>query len=275
MLYAFVEGVAGAIVRARAIEGGTTSRVWCVETANGRVAVKQHGRGRAFAQETAALAALPADDDAPWPRLLARDPAQLALVTTWLPGTSARSAAREPATRAAIYAAAGLLRRRLDAVPCPVDDPVSVRDALERRMDAQLDRSALAPAVIAAVRAAFRPDAFVGATRSFCHRDFAPRNWLVEGASLRVVDFGHARADHPLVDLARALSPVWGEPRARTELLAAYGLDEDDTLRQLELLELLDMVATVTWARGRGDHELATRADAALATMLRTTGSRT
>lgn len=266
MLYAFVEGVTGAILRAAAIDGGTTARVWCVDTANGRVAVKQHERGRAFAQETDALAALPADDDAPWPRLLARDPAQRALVTTWLTGT--RAVAHDVTTRPAIFAAAGALRRRLDAVACPVDDAVPLEVALARRMDARLD--ALAPAVASAVRTTFRPTALAGATRAFCHRDFAPHNWLVDGPTLRVVDFGHARADHPLVDLARALSPVWGEPLARAELLAAYGIDDDDALQQLELL---DAVATAAWARRRGDHGLATRADAALSAML--TRSRT
>lgn len=262
MLYAFVEGIAGAITRALPIERGTTAHVWCVDTAHGRLAVKRHGRGRAFSQEVAALGALPVADDDAWPRLVACDPDALVIVTTWLAGRPVDATAPSR-----VFAAAGALARRLAAVPCPVDDPLPLADALARRMTAMLADAALAPELAERVRAAWRPDAFVNSTRAFCHRDFAPHNWIVDDATLRVVDFGHARADHPLVDLARALSPVWGRPQARADLLAGYGLDaaHEDALRGLELL---DLVATAAWARRNDDAALATRADAAVEAML-------
>jgi hypothetical protein len=86
---------------------------------------------------------------------------------------------------------------------------------------------------------------------------------------LRCIDFGHARPDHPLVDLARALSPVWGVPTERASLLAGYGRtlapDEQGELRQLELL---DAVATAAWGRRSGDTELDSGGHAAIAAWL-------
>jgi tRNA A-37 threonylcarbamoyl transferase component Bud32 len=265
MLYAFVEATVGAVERVQAVDRGRTARVWCVETRSGRVAVKQHARGRAHAQESRALATLGAADGEPWPQLLASAPDLLAVVTTWLPGTPVDPSAITRTELAAIAREAGTLRRRFDEVPWPDDDPVPLSEAVAQRIAALLDGDVIETDLAAHVRAALRFDAFAGATRHFCHRDFAPHNWLVDRGRLRCVDFGHARPDHPLVDLARALSPVWGVPHARAELIAGYGGLDDDALAQLAQLELVDAVATLAWARRHGDAALADAAAAAAA----------
>jgi hypothetical protein len=266
MLYAFVEAAVGAIAEVVPCTRGTTSRVWCVETTNGRFAVKLHGRGRAFAQERAALTRLPADDA--WPRLVANDPEQLALVMTWLAGTPASASHLDAATRTKAFANAGALRQRFDAIAIVEDDPLPLAEALDARMTHAL--ASIDPDVAAQVRVRWNPRVFAGATRRFCHRDFAPHNWLVgDDASLRCIDFGHARADHPLVDLARALSPVWGDPKARASLLAGYARELDDGERaQLRQLELLDAVATAAWGRRRDDAALDAGGHAAIAAWL-------
>lgn len=266
MLYAFVESVLGRIDDALAIARGTTARLWRVDTPRGPAIVKQHGHGRAFAQECAALAAVGrVDADGPWPRVIASDDDRRAIVMTWVPGRPG------DAPSAAMFRAAGALRRRLDDVPI-TDDEIALADAMERRMSTTLGEAAkwCDDATIARVRAAWRPTVFVGAKRRFCHRDFAPHNWLVaDDGTCVLVDFGHARADHPFVDLARALSPIWGAPALRDELFAGYGRSPTPAeLAELAQLELLDALATAAWARRRGDEGLAARADAAVARVL-------
>jgi serine/threonine protein kinase len=270
MLYAFAESVLGRIDDVEPIARGTTARLWRVDTGLGRFVVKQHGRGRAFAQERAALAAV-ADENGPWPRAIASDDDRLAVVMTWLPGRSGDAPTIDGSGRAAMLTAAGALRRRLDDVTIADDDPVPLADALALRMATALEHAATwcAADTLSQVRAAWRADVFEGATRRFCHRDFAPHNWLVaDDGACSLVDFGHARADHPLVDLARALSPVWGLPSLRDELFAGYG--RTIARDELDQLELLDAVATAAWARRRADDGLAARGDAALARWLAT-----
>jgi len=269
MLYAVVEAAVGPIARAQPCTRGTTARVWCIDAAHGRFAVKVHARGRAFEQERTALVRLAGAADDPWPQLVASDRDRLAIVTTWLPGTRADDPAIDPRTRARVFAAAGALRRRFDALPCDDDDPLPLPDALERRMAAAL--ASLDRDVVARVQTNWRPHVFASATRRFCHRDFAPHNWLVAdgGLRLRVIDFGHARADHPLVDLARALSPVWGAPAQRSALLTGYGRAlAPAALAELRQLELLDAVATAAWGRRRGDTALAHGGHAAISAWL-------
>jgi len=57
-----------------------------------------------------------------------------------------------------------------------------------------------------------------------CHRDYTPRNWLVDGERLRVLDFELARPDVWVNDLARLDSGAWrGRPELRAAFLEGYG----------------------------------------------------
>ena len=57
-----------------------------------------------------------------------------------------------------------------------------------------------------------------------CHRDYTPRNWLVDGERLRVIDFELARPDVWVNDLARLDSGAWqGRPELRAAFLEGYG----------------------------------------------------
>jgi len=274
-LYAFAEAHVGPIARVVAMsrdrgERVTTARVWKLETDAGAFALKQAGPGRAFAQECAALVvSAPLVDRVP--RLVARDPATRTLLTTWLPGRPG-DAVLGDAERIAMFTAAGALRRTIAALPVVDDDPVPLERAIAARMQAAIAAAhdVLAPGVVARVRAAWRPEPFAGTQRRFCHRDFAPYNWLVDGdpsaPCVRVVDFGHARADHPLVDVARACAPPYDDPRLRAAFVGPLDVDEREQLRQLELLEAL---VAATWGRTRGDAAIRARGDAALAAWFR------
>ena len=66
-----------------------------------------------------------------------------------------------------------------------------------------------------------------------CHRDYTPRNWLVDGDRLYVLDFELARPDVWVSDLTRLDSGVWhGRPELRAAFLEGYGrtLDAEDEL---------------------------------------------
>ena len=57
-----------------------------------------------------------------------------------------------------------------------------------------------------------------------CHRDYTPRNWLVDGERLHVLDFELARPDVWVNDLARLDSGAWrGRPELRAAFLEGYG----------------------------------------------------
>jgi Ser/Thr protein kinase RdoA (MazF antagonist) len=57
-----------------------------------------------------------------------------------------------------------------------------------------------------------------------CHRDYTPRNWLVDGERLYVLDFEFARPDVWVSDLARLDSGAWrGRPELRAAFLEGYG----------------------------------------------------
>ena len=91
-----------------------------------------------------------------------------------------------------------------------------------------------------------------------CHRDFRPRNWIVERRSsnalrLRVVDFEHARADAWLVDGVRLSAGEWREnPSRRHAFLAGYGHELSAREEaQLERLAALDELGAIAWEAGR------------------------
>jgi aminoglycoside phosphotransferase len=61
-----------------------------------------------------------------------------------------------------------------------------------------------------------------------CHGDYTPRNWLVDGDRLRVLDFGLARTDVWVGDLAQLDSGAWrGRPELRAAFLQGYGRTPD------------------------------------------------
>lgn len=63
-----------------------------------------------------------------------------------------------------------------------------------------------------------------------CHRDYTPRNWLVNDGVQYVIDFEHACLDVWLADLARLHLGIWPDrPDLKEAFLAGYGRRLSDT----------------------------------------------
>lgn len=69
-----------------------------------------------------------------------------------------------------------------------------------------------------------------------CHRDYTPRNWLVDDSRLYVIDFELARLDVWVSDLVRLYFGVWTDrPDLQEAFLDGYGRRIGDTDRGLLL----------------------------------------
>lgn len=169
---------------------------------------------------------------------------------------------------------AGRWLRRLHSVPFEDRDPLSLRDAYAARW-----RRLMAPEARCAAVAADRLEwawaqlrealpRIGSASRVPCHHDFEPRNWLVDHAGrwVGVVDFEHARPDHPLSDVARLAAYLW--PR-RPDLERAFwhGYRREpnpDVQAVIDAFAVSEAVQRLCWALEHRDGELAAAAEWAL-----------
>lgn len=86
------------------------------------------------------------------------------------------------------------------------------------------------------------------------HGDWQPRNWLADGAWLRVIDFGRFDFRPASSDLCRLATQQWADrPDLEEAFLDGYGCDPRDARWQVELLR--EAIGTATWAYLRGDEE--------------------
>jgi len=239
----------------------TADRSWnhgeaCVlelRTADGVSWYAKRSRGeRNYRRErTAYLSWVPALADRA-PRLRAYDDTLRALVVSAVDGRP--TAGSEPDLQ---HQAGVLLRRYHEAAP-PESGPEFADQAavqLEHwiaRGGCLVDRSQAAFA-----RSEIRLLADVPApARVPCHRDYTPRNWLVDAAgTLRVIDFGHAKRDVWVIDLARMWTDTWvGRPDLREAFLDGYGRHPDrDDLAVLRGCCVLGAVSSIVWAREHRD----------------------
>ena len=206
----------------------------------------------------------------PWaPRLVRVEHHPPALVLTELAGQPLETM-RLPATQTCeVHRCAGSILARLHAIPEPDEDPLSIENALILRARNLIKRAATTEVRQAARKAAEQlTHALMHCQprgRVPCHRDFEPRNWLVElGPPLRVfvIDFEHARMDLALADLTRLRCLVWPErPDLEEAFFQGYGTRLDSTERTLlEALSRLDAVGTWIWGIRHHDRSFIERA---------------
>jgi aminoglycoside phosphotransferase len=241
------------------------SAVWRVEGRRGRAIVKHHRQLRKFRQESGAYREWLPRLGGLTPELLGlRDRPPRGLLLGEVPGVPlARVAVPVPAERTLHRLAAEFLRQ-LHELPIADDDPLPLAEGYAERLRAARERSRglLPKASIDAVAARMEEalPALAGLRRVPCHRDFTPRNWLVDPGApdrLAVIDFEHARPDLGLADLERLWSGVWPErPDLEEAFLAGYGRGLGDDERELiERVAALAAMTTVVWAHEHGDRE--------------------
>ncbi|MGY6502013.1 MAG: phosphotransferase enzyme family protein [Acidimicrobiales bacterium] len=252
------------------------SRVVELETESGRRVV-----GKSYRQEIKYL--IEADAYRRWVPALGQGAAELlacddrahVLVLSWI---DARPVADvEGADLVDVHRQAGRLLARLHAAEPPIvmDDFVG---ALRRRLDEWVERDVdgvLEPAEVAFVAdrltdIAGLPDP-VGV---ICHRDWSPRNWLVDDTGhVSVIDFESVRHAPWFEDLRRVWWNEWADdPELADAFFAGYGRrPTDDEVRSLEVVSSLEHITTIVWAHEHDDEPFGARARDLLAAARRRT----
>lgn len=182
--------------------------------------VKQHSQAERYqAERDAYLTWVPALGDAA-PTVLHHCDELRVLVLTALPGAPAASL--EPAVH---HRAGAVLRRLHEARPADIWDGFA-RDRLAQleqwvpQAAPLLDRALLDFAADQVVALAQLP----APLRVPCHLDYSPRNWLVDGIRVRVLDFEWCRLDVWVNDLTRLSFGVWQQrPDLERAFLSGYG----------------------------------------------------
>lgn len=256
--------------------------VWRADGPAAALVLKAHRHGRSFPQELRAyqdwlprLRAREGDDpSAPTtPALRGVDLADRVLALSLAPGARLSSGTHDLAAERTAHAAAGRFARALHDLPAGDDDPVPLLDAVRARLARALDQAApllTLPERAALATLAARLDAFAGAPRTPCHRDFTPDNWLSSGTGpLTVLDFEHARLDAPEVDLVKLRAELWPDrPDLAAAFLAGHGALTTDEAARLGVLLALHAAATLAWADRHVDPTFRARGRQALAAAL-------
>ncbi|MFE4466682.1 phosphotransferase enzyme family protein [Oerskovia sp. NPDC056781] len=248
------------------------SRVARVRTGAGDVVVKWERSARNVAREVEALRRyVPVlGDDAG--QLLAVDSDAQVLVLTHVPGDLAKG---DVALDPEVHRQAGALLARLHASAPGVPD-----EGYGERLLADLDEkaAALAPLVDATdlvrLREVAAPVADVRSVRLVpAHRDFGPRNWLVDaGGRVRVIDFAHAEPSPWAVDLQKLTMREWRDrPDLEAAFLEGYGhMPDDEDRLVLRAYVALSTLAIIAWSVAHDDPAFEAEARSVLATLVAT-----
>jgi hypothetical protein len=183
------------------------------------------------------------------PRLVHADAEDRILVTTWLPGRLVQGDPAEDAPDT--YRQAGrLLRRWHDGQGPGRPDPTWLPATRDRTLR-WLDGPHRIPADLAdAVRDREWPEGAV--TLVPTHGDYQPRNWVVDGGRVSVIDLGRAAWRPAGTDLARLHTRQWrGRPDLEAAFLEGYGGDPRPSW--WPTLLLAEAVGTAAWAHQVGD----------------------
>lgn len=247
------------------------SLVWAVRTDEQRVFLKQHRRVRKFRQELTMYQDVLPGLEPPFtdlvPRLLyAREKPVAVLVLSAVPGRLAPNVTLSPGQDLDLYRRAGAFLRRLHDLPYDDDDPLPLSVATQQRAASWLRRCAphLDEDTLAELHDFFATAPTIDLPRVPCHRDYSPRNWLIDlkvglkkeaTFDFAVIDFEHARADAWLVDLLKLWDGPWLEhPERETAFFGGYGRTLTERERQqFGVFAALHAVATIGWSAEHAD----------------------
>ncbi len=249
-----------------------SSEVWEVGCERGVFFVKVYERKRKYEQEVKACGVWVRGMDA-WegrtPRLAAthEDDArgEWAGMYTAVRGERAEGCGLSAEEWRQMHRQAGEFLKGLHGLRVEDEDAVGLTEAIGARWEEWRTRAEAGGALSAEEmrwmsERAQDVKAFAGETRVACHRDFHPRNWMVEGRAggekrLGVIDFEHARLDAAMMDVVRLWAEEW-PVRAGCEAAFWEGYGRMKSARdeaQLRVLGALHALATVTWAAQHRD----------------------
>lgn len=183
-------------------------------------------------------------------RLRHHDGGARVIVADFLPG---ELACRTPAaTDPEVHRRAGELLRVFHDQASRASEGVDA--AATRRALEWLDTDhRIAPDVEARLRAALVELPPVEAPLVPTHGDWQPRNWLVDGDEVRVIDFGRFAFRPAATDLARLAAQEWrADPECEAAFFEGYGVDPRHPDHWL-LMRIREAIGTAAWARQVGD----------------------
>ncbi|MEV7565666.1 phosphotransferase [Streptomyces tanashiensis] len=250
------------------------SQVWRVTGAGGGVwFVKVHQNAKFHARETAALRGWVPGLGGAGPRLVAADPALLAVVVTAVEGRPLHGAVLAGAEERAVFRSLGVLAARIHASPLPPSPPAVApvtRADRYAKVDRHLEaaRPHLAPGDEQHVRAVVeRAVVLKPLPLAVTHGDFLIRNILrAADGSLRVVDFERSEPQPVVRDLVRLLDHFDGREDLCRAFFGGYG-QRFTVLEQAHLATeaVLDAVSGIGYGIAHGDPELVERGRRTLA----------
>lgn len=100
------------------------------------------------------------------------------------------------------------------------------------------------------------------------HGDWHPRNWIVDGGILRVIDFGRFAFRPAATDFARLAAQEWREaPECEAAFFEGYG-EDPRTPEHWALVRLREAIGTACWAYQVGDEPFEAQGHRMLAEVL-------
>ncbi|MDO5662591.1 MAG: aminoglycoside phosphotransferase family protein [Brachybacterium sp.] len=184
------------------------------------------------------------------PRLLAADRDARLIITAYLPGRLVEGTPAEHETD--VHQQAGELLARFHDQHHETDADLEGR-ATERSLAWLAGDHRIAPDHERQARAVLADHPHLPREVTPTHGDYQPRNWLLDGATVRVIDFGRAALRPPATDLCRLAVRQWRHrPALEAAFLTGYGTDPR-TEPQWSIDLLREAIGTACWAYQVGD----------------------
>ncbi|WP_159395066.1 phosphotransferase enzyme family protein [Streptomyces sp. 2323.1] len=263
----------GTLTKVRGVATSSNSPVWELFCRNGsRLFVKVAPSEIFHVREVHAYRfAVPALGPLCAARLMASDPAQLAVLLTAAPGRNVTTTRLTMADRIKVHHQAGWLLRALHSsagvsIGASVD-PGGLLRARRRSLEEHLAAAGdlLSPAGRELVRRlAMLLPLLSSCPVAFIHGDAQERNllWNAATESVALLDFGRAQPALAVDDFVRLATGPWAcQPRLRTAFFTGYGRELARPEKQvLPALVALDAVRGLAWGARIGDDGVIGRA---------------
>lgn len=199
-------------------------------------------------------------------RMLRHDLDRKAMLLDYLPGSLVQGTEAE--WDVDTYRQAGAMLAELHGQAARPDADYEAR--MTRKALASLeDPHRIAPETVERLRALLLADEPQPVTLVPTHGDWQPRNWLVDGDTIRVIDLGRADWRPAFTDFARlAVRQFAANPALEAAFLDGYGRDPR-TAELWELLLLREAIGTAVWAFMVGDEKFELEGHRMIADMLK------